>query len=229
MGYQWTEGWAENGAITVSRTVDNGFNPQAQKINGGLDRENLSPSSIDRTMVLPLAVAKYSGLEEQANAIFSMQNPVNAWNTGNDRGNDQLVGISFADMQGGQANIVAATAFADCDEGMLSICWTAKAWINTYKLFFPPNPPGPPPAVGLDYSLKSVSFFIRVDGATVAQTRAYYKTFENIKCETSIPISKGNHTVEILYKFASMTVEDDRTEPMLHWWGGNLSCINRLR
>lgn len=229
MGYSWTDGWAENGAITVSRTVDNGFNPQAQKINGGLDRENLPPASIDRTMIKPLAVAKSFGLESEANNIFSMQNPVNEWNTGNDRGNDQLVGVSFNDMQGGQSNILATSTFADCDEGMLSLCWTTKCWINTYKLYFPPNPPGPPPAVAKDFSLKSVSWFIRVDGATVAQTRAYYKTFENIKIETSIPISKGNHKIEVLYKFAAATVEDAGDEPMLHWWGGNLSCINRLR
>lgn len=227
MSYKWTDGWAEDGAIVVSRTVDNGFNPQAQTINGGLDRENLPPASINRTKIVPLAVQKYFGLEGQANTIMSMQTPVNDWNTGNDRGNDQLVGISFDDMQGGQSNILAASTYADCDEGMLSICWTCKNWINTYKLYFPPNPAGA--AVGKDYSLKSVSWFIRVDGATVVQTRAYYKTFENVKIETSIPISKGNHKIEVLYKFAAATTEDTGGEPMLHWWSGNLSCINKLR
>ena len=41
MSHKWGSGYAEDGAIVISRVVDNAMNPMAQTINGGLDRENL--------------------------------------------------------------------------------------------------------------------------------------------------------------------------------------------
>lgn len=224
MSHKWGAGYAENGAIAISRVVDNAMNPMAQTINGGLDRENLPDSCITPARISPQQVMKVSIFSDLANLDVTEWSTPNQWTANDDRGTN-LAGLNYTALSGGDSAYSATTQDVACEEGMLSLSWTCKCWVNTYDLYFD--------TVGgaQDFGQKAIYWIMKVDGTVIARTRSYYMTFNNIKLETAIPVMKGSRQIEIAFVFASSQEGDYVNEdaPMTHWWGGNLTAMNRIR
>ena len=224
MSHKWGSGYAEDGAIVISRVVDNAMNPMAQTINGGLDRENLPDDCIDAGRISPQQVMKVSIFSDLANTDVTEWPSPNEW-TNNDFRGTNLAGLNYTALSGGGSSYSATTADVACEEGMLSVRWTCKCWVNTYDLVYDTT------GTAQDFGQKAVYWIMKVDGTVVAQTRSYYMTFNNIKLETAIPVMKGTRQIEIVFVFADSQEGDYIYEaaPMTHWWGGNLTAMNRIR
>jgi hypothetical protein len=229
MSYKWDNSYVENLDIVDSRQFDNGFNNLVGAVNGGLDRENLPNSCIQPSQIVPksVAIANINRLNYESNTTAATASSY--WNAlaFTTRGNN-LCGITYSNIQGGESNITAATTKVDCEEGMLSINWKCMQWINSHITKF--NPGG---GYTADSSMKAVYWIIKVDGNVVAQSRNYWMNWSNVKLECSVPISKGNHEIRVEYNFANATERDfqviyDNT-PIFHWWGGTIFTLNRLR
>lgn len=230
MPYKWDAGYVENKDIIASRQYDNIINNFASTVNGGLDRENLPSDCISPTQIVADAVAigNVSRLNYETETV-TCPSP-SYWTTfgWNQRGNF-ICGTTLENMQGGNANILAATFNVDCEEGMLSVMWKCHTWLNTH--FEGPNDPGGG-STGNNFSFKGAYWIVKVDGNTVAQSRTLFGTWNNVKVETAIPISKGNHQIRIEYNFQNAKESDFNNYykiPVFHWWGGTIFTLNRLR
>lgn len=229
MAYKWDNGYVENLDIVDSRQFDNTFNNLVGSVNGGLDRENLPTNCIAPTQIVSKNVAIASILRQKYATNTIAATASSYWNAFGftTRGNN-LCGVPYINIQGGESNITAATSTVNCEEGMLSITWKCMQWINSHLTKF--NAGG---GYTADYSMKAVYWIIKVDGNVVAQSRSYWMNWSNVKLECSVPISKGTHEVRVEYNFANATEQDfaaiyDNT-PIFHFWGGTIFTLNRLR
>lgn len=227
--FKWDAGYVENFDIVDGRSFDNTLNNLVGAVNGGLDRENLPKNSIGPTQIVSKSVAQCHvnrlNYEEDAKEATASS----YWRTAfNPRGNN-LCGIFYSDMQGGNTNVVAAVSNIDCEEGMLSIEWKCAQWINSHLTNFDSGGG----TTGGTYSLKGVYWQVKLDGTVVLNSRQYYMNWSNVKLECAVPISKGNHEIRVEYNFANASERDfdiiyDNT-PVYHWWGGTIFTTNRFR
>jgi len=230
MSYKFDAGYVENLDIVDGRQFDNTLNNLVGAVNGGLDRENLPDDCITPTRIVSKNVAICNVNRLNYEQTTTAATASSYWNAlaFSPRGNN-LCGILYSDMQGGETDVEAATSKIDCEEGMLQITWKCAQWIKSHLTNF--NAGGGPPAT--PYSLKSVKWQIKVDGTVVSSSRNYFMNWSNVKMECAVPVSKGNHEVRVEYNFANATDRDfsviyDNT-PVFHWWGGTIFTTNRFR
>ena len=230
MSYKFDAGYVENLDIVDGRQFDNTLNNLVGAVNGGLDRENLPSGCVQPTQILSQNVAKCNVNRLNYETATTAATGTSYWNAFgfSPRGNN-LCGILYSAMQGGQTNVQAAVSNIDCEEGMLQVTWKCAQWINSHLTNFNAGG-GSPTSV---YSLKGVYWQIKVDGNVVCNSRQYYMNWSNVKLECAVPVSKGNHEVRVEYNFANATDRDfsviyDNT-PVFHWWGGTIFTTNRFR
>lgn len=229
MAYKWDAGYVENLDIVDGRQFDNTLNNLVGAVNGGLDRENLPSNCIQPTQIVSQNVAKCTvdrlNYEENTDAAAGSS----YWTSLGfaTRGNN-LCGILYSSMQGGQTNVEAAVTNIDCEEGMLQITWKCAQWINSHLTVY--NAGG---GFTSRYSLKGVYWQIKLDGNIVLNSRSYFMNWSNVKLECAVPVSKGNHEVRVEFNFANATEQDFNTiydnTPVFHWWGGTIFTTNRFR
>lgn len=230
MPHKWDTGFVSSKDVVDARQYDNSFNNLAGAVNGGLDRENLPNSCISPTRIVAQSVAKCTIDRLNYEANTTAATGASYWNTAgyHERGNN-LCGILYSDMQGGQTNIEAATSSVDTEEGMLSITWKCQQWINSHLVYYDAGG-GPFTA---RYSMKGVYWQIKLDGNIVLSTTSYYQNWGNVLLECAVPVSKGTHEVKVEYNFANATERDYdviySNTPVFHWWGGCIFTTNRLR
>ena len=229
MAYKWDAGYVENLDIVDGRQIDNTLNNLVGAVNGGLDRENLPSSCINPTQIVSQNVAKCNVNRLNYEAGTTAATASSYWRAFgyNPRGNN-LCGILYSNMQGGQTNVQAAVSNIDCEEGMLQITWKCMQWINSHLTVYDAGG-----GFSSRYSLKGVYWQIKVDGNVVLNSRSYYMNWSKVKLECAVPVSKGNHEVRIEYNFANATERDFAilysNTPVFHWWGGTIFTTNRFR
>jgi hypothetical protein len=230
MSYKFDAGYVENLDIVDGRGFDNTLNNLVGAVNGGLDRENLPADCIVPTQIVSknVAICNVNRLNyEESTTAATVSSYWNAF-AFSTRGNN-LCGIRYSDMQGGQTEVEAAVSNIDTEEGMLQITWKCAQWINSHLTNF--NAGGGSPASV--YSVKSVKWQIKVDGNVVARSRSYFMNWSNVKIECAVPVSKGNHEVRVEYDFVNATDRDFAilysNTPVFHWFGGTIFTTNRFR
>lgn len=229
MSHKWDAGFVSSKDVVDGRQYDNSFNNLVGAVNGGLDRENLPNSCIGPTQIAPQSVAKCTIDRQNYEANTTAATGASYWNTFgyHQRGNN-LCGILYSDMQGGQTNMEAAVSTVETEEGMLSITWKCQQWINSHLVLY--NAGG---GFTDRYSMKGVYWQVKVDGNVVLSSSSYYQNWSNVLLECAVPISKGTHEVRVEYNFANATERDydiiyDNT-PVFHFWGGTIFTTNRFR
>lgn len=229
MSYKWDAGYVENLDIVDGRQFDNTLNNLVSTVNGGLDRENLPANSILSTQIVPLNVAKADVNRLNYEVGTTAATASSYWRAFgySPRGNN-LCGILYSNMQGGETNVQAAVSNIDCEEGMLHITWKCQQWINSHLTRFDAGG-----GFTASYSIKAVYWQIKLDGNIVFNSRNYHMNWSNVLLNVAVPVSKGNHEVRIEYNFANATDQDFSTiygnTPVFHWWGGTIFTLNRFR
>lgn len=228
MPYRWTKNQIQEETLFQSREFDNALGNYVDVVNGGLDRDNVPQDTITATFV---PNSTFSSIK-----VFSGINASDA-----DLGEDQeytggvnpldrkLYGFRYGEspIQGGGGWINATTQNLNTEEGMLEVSWSCSQLINIYWSY--ENDSGGS-LDGERVALKHGQWRILVDGNPVYYSMDIYDVMHTSVHKVNVPISKGSHTIQVQWNVATQkTGDEDQTQVIFNWWGGQLVCLNRYR
>lgn len=228
MPYRWTKNQIQEETLFQSREFDNALGNYVDVVNGGLDRDNVPQDTITATFV---PNSTFSSIK-----VFSGINASDA-----DLGEDQeytggvnpldrkLYGFRYGEspIQGGGGWINATTQNLNTEEGMLEVSWSCSQLINIYWSY--ENDSGGT-LDGERVALKHGQWRILVDGNPVYYSMDIYDVMHTSVHKVNVPISKGSHTIQVQWNVATQkTGDEDQTQVIFNWWGGQLVCLNRYR
>jgi len=228
MPYRWTKNEIKDQTLFQAREFDNAVGNFVDVLNGGLDRDNIPENTVSQTVVPNSTFAQikiFSNINADDDDIGEDQEYTGTVNP-LDR---KLYGFRYGEspIQGGGGWINATTQNLTTEEGMLELSWSCSQLVNFYWSFV--NDSGGS-LDGERVALKHGQWRMLVDGNPVYYSMDMYEAMATSVHRVNLPISKGSHTIQVQWNVATQkTGDEDQTQVIFNWWGGQLVCLNRYR
>lgn len=222
MAFKWTEGDHLTGNILDVEDFNSSFNNVKGEINGGLDRENLPNGSISNDELAPNAFVKYAvvpNIRIQNTSVLQLTWDIAAAGAITTQ---DIRAISHDTYSGSWKTNPAYNINTLFQEGMLHLEFNCWYWIMN--------------ACADAGFLRGAEFQILLDGAVVCRSGAHYQNVGQVHLVTDVPVSTGNHKIELRWRCGVFTnnygpVNNplSNSTPAFYYDGGQLTVINRYR
>jgi hypothetical protein len=223
MAFKWTEGDHRSGNILDVEEFNTSFNAFKGEINGGLDRENLPNGSVSNQELASNAMVKYVVVpniraQDTVTANLSWDRDVSGAGSVLTQ---PIKAITHNNYGGSWKTNPAYSINTLFQEGMLHLEF--NCWYWTFNS-----------TAGAAF-LRTVEFQVLLDGAVVVRSGVHMQNVGQIHLVTDVPISTGNHKIEIRWRCSAFTSTAAGTnvvtisDPVFYYDGGQLTAINRYR